>query len=608
VEDEPGQGPTLFQEAIGRDALSRLPVNRLIVLTDGRDSEGRDLTRVGEDLLARDIRLTVALYGSESPPRDMGIVAEPDRNVLRLGEELVIRGNLTGQGGPGEETITLKENGQTIKSQPAPPRNERRFEVRHRPKKKGQHVYLVELSSKDKDAAPQNNTVRFTVQVVEEKINVLLLEGYPRFEFKFFKSVLEVDPLVKLVSVCHIPGGGVHVQGEPLHRNPQEGLISSPAELFKYDVVILRDVPRGYFRAGGDTTESRLQAIVQFVTKRGGGLMVTGGQDVYRAGGYGDSALAEVLPFDLSTRVGNQDQFDGLFFAQVPKSAYDHPILQLLPGPAENRDRLNGLRQLDGSNNVGSFKPLATPLLTRTVKVKGKGEALIEKETPILAYQAVGDGKVLASAVDTMWRWQLQPDFDDPPLTMLLANAMRYLAPPPGRRPGQPNVIVNNPTPQVGQELELATDLRDANYDPIQNADLEVIVTRPDGSRARLHPRDLPEEPGHYSYRVALDQAGEYRVLAKYGKFESVREFVAGASAGEFTDLSIDRSGMTRLATSARGEVVEDLGSWLEKADLRPALREVQREVEIWNSPLFLLAFFVLVCSDCYLRKRQGLA
>jgi len=336
--------------------------------------------------------------------------------------------------------------------------------------------------------------------------------------------------------------------------------------------------------------------------------MVTGGQDVYRAGGYGDSALAEILPFDLSNRVSNQDQFDGLFFVQVPKAASDHPILQLLPGAAENRDRLNGLRQLDGSNNVGGFKPLATPLLTRTIKVKGKSEVAVEKETPILAYQAVGDGKVLASAVDTMWRWQLQPDFDDPPLTMLLANAMRYLAPPPGRKPGQPNVIVNNPTPQVGQELELATELRDANYDPIQNADLEVIVVRPDGSKSRLQPRDLPEEPGHYSYRVSLDQAGEYKVTARYGKFESVREFVAGASAGEFTDLSIDRAGMTRLAGSARGEVTEKFATWLEKADLSPAHRTVQREVEIWNSPLVLIAFFLLICTDCYLRKRQGLA
>ena len=66
-------------------------------------------------------------------------------------------------------------------------------------------------------------------------------------QYRRIKAVLEVDSLVKLVSLSHIPGGGAHVQGEALHRNPQDGLISSPAELFKYDVVILRDVPRNIF-------------------------------------------------------------------------------------------------------------------------------------------------------------------------------------------------------------------------------------------------------------------------------------------------------------------------------------------------------------------------
>ena len=40
-----------------------------------------------------------------------------------------------------------------------------------------------------------------------------------------------------------------------------------------------------------------------------------------------------------------------------------------------------------------------------------------------MAYHAVGEGKVVAAGIDTFWRWQLQPDFDDPPLQTLLANA-----------------------------------------------------------------------------------------------------------------------------------------------------------------------------------------
>lgn len=603
--DEAGQGPTPFREALTRAALARSRPDRLILLTDGRDSEARDLHRLGEDLRARDVQLSVRLYGSEQTPTDTGITAEPERNAIRLGEEIVIRGTVTG--GSGDESVTLKEDGKEVGRIVVPAKGRGRFVTRHRPKAKGEHVYTLELPGGD--AVAQNNTARFTVQVVQEKINVLLLEGFPRFEFKVMKTVLEVDPLVNLVSVCHIPGGGVHVQGEPLHRNADQGLITAQADLFKYDVVILRDMPRALFRAGGDTTESRLQHLVQFVTKRGGGLVVLGGQDVYRAGGYTDSPLTEILPFDLSNRIANEDQFDGLFYVTIPKPAYEHPLLQLLPDPVENRERLNSLRQLDGSNNVGRFKPLATPLMTRSVQLKGKNDTRIERVAPVMGYLAVGDGKVLATSVDTLWRWQLQSEFADPPLTMLLANAMRLLAPPPGRKPGVPNVAIGNGAPQVGQDLLLATDLKDQNFDPITGADLLVTVTRPDGTSYRMYPRDLPEEPGHYAYRVAIDRPGPYKVTAKLGKFEGTKEFLAGAAAGEFADLSVDKAGMARLVEGAGGETVSGpVDSWLKTVDTQPTHQTVTRDLEVWNSWPVLLLFLGLVMVDCYMRKRQGLA
>ena len=602
--DEPGSGPTPLGDAIAEQALQQRRCDRLVLLTDGRDSTDRDLTSLGDELKLRDTRVTVALYGSPVAPADRGISVQPERTVLRLGEELVVRGAITGPLAAG--TVTLEEDGTVVGTIDAGA-DSGRFEFRHRPAKKGNHLYVVSLAGSD--AATANNTMQFTVQVVDDKINVLLVEGFPRFEFKLFKSVLEVDPMVNLVSVCQVPGGGVHVQGEPLHRNPEQGLVSSRADLFKYDVVVLRDVPRNLFRAGGDTTESRLRAIVEFVTKRGGGLMVCGGQDVYRAGGYETSALAEVLPFDLGTHDSGEPQFEGRFFAEVASTAVGHPLLRLLPDPAENRQRWNAMPKLDGSNNVGRFKPLATPLLTRTVQVPGKNDTTEDRTVPMLGVMTVGEGKVVGTAADTLWRWQLQPDFDDPPLTMLLANIVRYLAPPPDRKADRPVVSLNDAAPQVGQEVLLSTDLRDANFEPVRNAELVVTVTRPDGTSWRIFPRDLPEEPGHYEYRVPVEQSGTYKVLAKHNKFEASREFLAGASAGEFANLSADVDGMRRFARTAEGEVLSSsLADWLRTADLTPAERLVHRELEVWNSPSVLLLFTALVSLDCFLRKRQGLA
>lgn len=601
-----GQGPTLIEAAVRRAALSRVHPNRLILLTDGRDSERRHLAPLGEELAAHNIALDVRMYGSTSAPADSGITAEPARGVIRLGEEIVVQGAVTGHPAGDETSVTLKEDGKLVKTFPVSAKDNWRFQYVHKPKDKGQHLYSFELPAGDTVAL--NNSVSFPVTVVEEKINVLLIEGFPRNEFKLIKGVLEVDPLVNLVSMAHIPGGGVYVQGTPLHRNPKQGLITSQADLFLYDVVILRDVGRSYFRAGGDTSEPALANLVQFVTKRGGGLIVTGGQDAYRAGGYETSQLAEILPFDLSDQISGQPQFEGLFFVSIPKPAFQHPLLKLLPEEADNRERLQSLRQLDGSNNVGRFKPLATPLMTRTVQLKGTGDKMVDVEVPILAYMAVGEGKVLATSVDTLWRWQLQPDFDDPPLAMMLANAVRYLAPPPGKKPGTPNVEATDGTPQVGQDLLLTTELRDANFDPLVGEDVLVTVTRPDASTFRMFPRDLPEEPGAYQYRIPLEQPGPYKVVVKHKKTESIREFLAGAAAGEYADLSTDQPAMEQLVATARGRIAPAKAStWLNSLNYEPAHITVERDLQVWNSPLVLVLFLGLVCLDCYLRKRQGL-
>ena len=607
--EQPGSGPTLIQKGITRAALSTSGIDRLIFLTDGRDTENRDFAVLGGDIQARGVGLGVKLYGSQVPPRDSGIFAEPERAVIRLGEELVIRGSITGtparSGAESSRIVLLKENGKAVKEVEIAPGQARRFLITHKPARSGRYSYTVELPGTD--TLELNNSYTFKALVVEEKIKVFLIEGHPAYEFKLIRATLDTDPMVDLVSVCHIPGGGVYVQGRPLHENPEAGLIESQAELFKYDIVILQDVSRLYFRAGGDITESRLRSIVEFVTKRGGGLVVLGGQDVYRAGGYEDSALMEVLPFDLSSFYSKDAQFEDRFFVGIPKPAYSHPVLRMFADAEKNRERLNSLRRLDGSNNVGRFKPLATPLLTRFAKLPDSKGDLVEREVPVMAYQAVGEGKVMAAGVDTFWRWQLQPDFDDPPLQTLLANIVRYIAPPPQRKPGSPDVNLADASPQVGQKVVLSTTLKDKNYDPIRNAELRVTVARPDGTEQHIYPRDLPEQPGYYEYKVPLEMPGVYDVTAEYGKNAYETTFMVEASGSEYADLSVDREAMQSLAEAADGTVIESLDPWLDGVDKTPSTREVVRDLQIWNSPMALLLFLGLLCADCYIRKRQGL-
>jgi hypothetical protein len=597
---------TRIHSAILRELAERPRVQRVILLTDGRDVETQDFSLTGEALKSRGVALDIGLYGTEKPSVDSRLAAQPERTVIRLGESLVIRGSLQDAAGSDSRNLKLLENGKPVRTVTVPRESYGWFEVIYRPEKAGRHRYT--LSMETEDAYRGNDACSFFVDVRDEKINVLMIEGLPRYEFKLLKIVLETDPLVYPVCVSHLPGGGVYVQGGALHDEAGVGVIQSATELFKYDLVILRDVPRTLFRIGSDTNEISMKLLASFVEKRGGGLVTLGGQSVYRAGGYQDSPLAEILPFDLSDSFSKKPQFPGRFPVRVVNEQYDHPLLRLLPDATANKELWDKLPMLDGCNNVGAVKPMGKPLLSRLTAIQTPSGGMETREVPVLAIQDLGGGKILSASVDTFWRWQLQPNIEPPPLETLMANIVRYLAPEPGLRAGNVNVVIADPAPVLGQTVVLSTLLRDKNYDPVRLADLKVVVTKPDGQILTIYPCDLPDRPGYYEYRFLADQPGDWSAVALLGKDRQTAQFVVREQDDEFAELAVGREAMRALAAAAGGSVIETVSAWAKRADVSPVKEPASRDLEVWNSPAILVLFILLVCADCFVRKRQGLA
>ena len=67
----------------------------------------------------------------------------------------------------------------------------------------------------------------------------------------------------------------------------------TPEVLFEYHALILDDLEAGFFTADQ-------QALVErFVSERGGGLLMLGGQGSFRQGGYERTPIGELLPVYL---------------------------------------------------------------------------------------------------------------------------------------------------------------------------------------------------------------------------------------------------------------------------------------------------------------------
>ena len=51
-----------------------------------------------------------------------------------------------------------------------------------------------------------NNKLTAPISIREEKLRVLVVESYPRWEYRYLRNALSRDPGVEVAACCSIPG------------------------------------------------------------------------------------------------------------------------------------------------------------------------------------------------------------------------------------------------------------------------------------------------------------------------------------------------------------------------------------------------------------------
>ena len=600
----PPTGATRLVDALGRAARREPDLQAIVLLTDGKDTAGDRGATVAPLLRSRGVRVYPVVFG-KSAPTPMGEVRVTGGGTyVRLGDELTLTAALTARNlarqtvravlyqKGSDKPLATREN-IALGAKPVPVR----FVVR--PRGAGRKVYRIVMEGLRGADIEGRLAAEHRVDVIDAPIRVLYLD-IPRDERKILGHWLARDPVVDLACLTLMPKGGWYGQGTLRHANRGDGLPSKESDLHEYDVVILGDIPRSVFRRGGDVAETQMRWLAEFVARRGGGMITLGGRKVYAAGGYQGSVMARVLPFEIpSTR---SPQIDKTFSIRPTVMGLAHPLMQLESDPEANRDAWLDLPTLDGCNHVGAVRPGATLLAERP------GE---DGAQPVMAVHDLGKGKVLALAVDTTWRWEMMRDAEAPDhFRRFWGNAVRYLAPDPRLEPGRPQIRRSRDHVAVGETVTLSTRLVDAVYKPVRGAELAVDVRSPSGRRFGVYPRDGRGTPGVYAYDVTLDEPGAWSIAVVH-KGVTAREVIhAGDSDAELDDPRARPDLLERLAAATGGRLFDpgQAGELLDRLALKAHRVRRTYVVALWNVPVTLALFAGLVCLDCFLRKRRGMA
>ena len=549
----------------------------------------------------------------------------------------------------------INQAGEAIKTEKLPLGNDRLpFRFEFRPVNPGVWFYRLETEIERPDEADvadaasemteANNARLIQVDRGSRKNRVLYVCGRPNWEFKFLRRALDDDEQVDLVGMIRVAKreakfdfrGRDGQSSNSLYRGFKKdsdaeteqydepvlvrlntkdakelagGFPKKPEELFEYDAIILDDVEAAFFK------HEQLALISQFVSRRGGSLLMLGGQESFQTGEYDRTPVGDVLPvyLDRATFPGE----DLRVKLELTREGWLQPWVRLRANESDERGRLQTMPGFRTLNPTRGIKPGASVMATVT---DGQGTIW-----PALVTQKFGRGRSAAMLIGDLWRWQLQRVEDHPDdLAKAWRQTIRWLV---ADVPGRVELKTDAAVDVAPEAVRISVQVSDTEFNPLENARVAIRVEGPvrvggdekekeESAQVVLTAEPSTEKPGLYSTVFIPREPGAWKLTATAVTMDgeelspSVAGWVYEPLADEFRSTTTNRELLTALAEESGGRLIEaeDLDEFASELKSEPMPVMETWTMPLWDHPLVFLIVISCLAGEWGLRRTRGLA
>jgi hypothetical protein len=591
----------------------------IVLLSDGIDNAGG-----GSGTVLAAVRTAKAMaapiytrtFGGDVKSIDLAVEIRSPQEMAVVAQKVPLVARVTHAGIPsGKAVVSLWQGTKQIGSRDAmlDPGGATDVTFLLSQEKVGVYPYEVRVEPLPGETSQANNSASFMLRVVDEPIRVLVLEGKPYWDSKFFTRTLMSDPAVALDCVVRLSDSRLlhrtlsHHRGDETRATTRSSeqletwkidsqaseVLSSPDKLRSYQVIVIGRDAEPFL---DDVAVANLQS---WVAQQGGSLLCYRGSPTSAT----NQRLAKLLPVrwapasESRFRVALTDQGRDLNWFNFATNS--------------NGDALPRLPSLAAAAVVDAAKPLAVVL------AQGVG-AGTSGSSPAVVYQPYGSGRVVVVEGAGMWRWAfLAPQFQDQEqvYATLWHSMMRWLTSGQGLSPGQ-TVSLRADKVRFGAD-EPATATLLAREDVARDK-MPLVQLAADGSSETktFAPAPLGNEAG--VFRVNFGQLAEGRYQAKLSNAKAddpssqivfdVRKFDQ-----ELLDLQSRPDLMARIASDSGGAVLNassDASSEVGKQFAQHLARVMPPHVErttAWDRWWILVAVLALWTTAWAVRRAGGL-
>lgn len=588
-----------------RQELAGVPLAGLVLVSDGADNgSAGTLDETLRSLRARGVSVSTVGVGEERFAKDIEISrVDAPRTVLQ-GAALVVNVDVT-QRGFGGRTVPLvvEDSGRIVGTQDVtlPPDGDvTTVRVRIPATTPGARLFTVRIAPQQGEMVTENNSQTALVAVRDARARILYVEGEPRFEVKFLHMAVDDDRNLQLVTLMRTAKDRFFRMGIDDSLELVTGFPKTREELFAYRGIVLGSIEASAF------TLDQLRMMADFVSERGGGLLMLGGRKAFAEGGYALTPLADVLPVTLPSVDEGNPEFHEVKVALTPAGAI-HPAMQIAPSDSASAARWKKMPVVTSVNRITRAKPGATTLLTGTPPEGGD-------RTVVMAYQRFGRGKALAFPIQDSWLWQMDASVPvgDPTYTTFWRQTLRWLV---SDVPDRVTVAMATDHAGIDQPLLVNAEVVDSGYHGVNGVSATATVTAPSGAEQQLPLGWTGARDGQYQGSLMPRERGVYRV---HVTARSAADTIASDTAFvSVTDPTVEWFGSEQHAALLKRIAEETGGRYYTPAQAASVANDLQysssgntvvQRLDLWDMPIIFVLLLVLVGSEWAYRRSRGLA
>ena len=635
-------------------------ITSILIFTDGRHNGDAGVESIARRLGGYGIQVSSVVVGGSIKPFDIAISSVDARESVFLGDKIrfSVTASATGANGRKGRIVFKSDKGEQLDAQDFTIEgNEwaKEFRFADTPKEQGVYHYSFEIKPVPGELFDDNNVREADVAVSDDRTNVLLVDGRPRWEYRYLRnlfygrdksvhlqdwivhpdSIFGVEAKLREPASASRPFGDSEAGEWPVQDNDWR----------QFDVIIVGDVEESVF------TQEAIAQLKYNVEERGTLLVFISGSE-YMPMTYKNQALRDLMPIEYTPDgQSHRDAPEDDFVFQLTAAGRGHPVMSQSSSSAENEEiwqsipdfhwrlPINGVKA--GADVLAYAKPRGKDGSVSQAAAQAESIAATIEEDPetalkrleemrseqarnaLVVSQMKGKGRVLMLTTDNMWR--LRSKSGDQLHHRFWGQVMRWGA---GEKLRTGNHYVRVGTDQLrygaGEPVKAFARFLDEKHNGLDGLEPKIVVIPPDSNQGRVYyAQKRPDSNGFYECELpGFPKPGEYRLRVECPKakekldrrmpalLETSFVVVTTKRPAEEVDITATRNAVERIAASTGGKVLKAADYVKLDPDLGGGSKTLSDRVEyqLWSMPPLFLLIILLLTAEWVLRKRATLS